>query len=161
MKKILIFLLCIIPTTILFSQTKNETKEWIIEKHNQNKRQVNQQNEIKFEGNNLIYLKYFYGYQYEKIEIKNIDAISIKKVKYPQIDEECYVIVLKGVREEYGSIENGEYQKMGEYGNEKSDITILLDLDFGKDDLPKRMEKALLRLVTLYGGKAKILKEAF
>lgn len=159
--KILLFTMFILICQSLQGQTKNETKNWIIEKHDNYRRLENSKNEIKFEDNNIIYLKYFYGYQYEKISIKNIREIGIKKVRYPEINEECYVLTLKGIGKEYGYFENAEYTKTGTYENEEGEVTILLNIDFGEDDLPKRMEKALIKLITLHGGKPKKLKETF
>lgn len=161
MKKIQIIFICLLTHFISFSQNKRETKDWIVEKCNQYKRGDILKNELTFNEDNLIYVKYMHGYFYEKIKIKNIYALQIKKSTNPEVNGEFYTIKIIAKGKEYGTIEDGEFIKMDDYGNEESETNIFLNLNFREDDLPKRMLKAFVKLIELYGGKATVLKEKF
>ena len=157
MKKILTVIVFLLLNLPLFSQTKAETKDWILEKYNSFKRIENKNDFMLIENDSLIFHKYFFGYQYYKIAFKDIKSIQIRKNKHQEM--EWYQIDLNtNGKIEYGSYENQLYNK----DNQKfKNMTILLSPEFANEDYPKRMEKALLRIISLNGGKATVLKEAF
>ncbi len=157
MKKLFAFLVIIVCNTAIYSQTKTETKDWIIETFNSFKRTENKNDFLKIEKDSLIFHSYFYKYTYSKIAFKDIVSIQIRKRSIDGL--EWYQIDLNTNKKiEVGKYQNETYSK--DYSNGAS-LSILLNTKFGLDDYPKRMEKALLRIITLHGGKAKILKEAF
>ena len=96
-------------------------------------------------------------YTYSKVAFKDITSIQIKKKRLDGI--EWFQLNLKTNNKiKGGKYENGIYT--GDYSN-GTNLTILLDTNFELNDYPKRMEKALLHIITLNGGKAKVTKEAF
>jgi hypothetical protein len=61
-------------------------------------------------------------------------------------------------------VTDGEYKGDSLYPrsiNYNTMMFIYFRNSFGQDDLPKRMEKAILHLIKLYGGNAKLYKEVF
>lgn len=157
MKKILTIIVVLVCNITLYSQTKTETKDWIIETYNSFKRTENQKNFIVIENDSLVFYSYFYAYTYRKVAIKDITSIQIKKRRVEEM--EWYQIDLKTNNKiEVGKYENETYIK--DYSNGTT-LSILLKVEFGLDDYPKRMEKALLKIVSLYGGKAIVIKETF
>ncbi|PHR74170.1 MAG: hypothetical protein COA67_02045 [Lutibacter sp.] len=157
MKRILTILLLLITTNI-FSQTKKETEEWIVEKYNQFERVNSLSNTMDlFFENNFLYYEYLNAFF--KVEIKDIKEIEFKKERFDNEDKEGWISLW--IRFDNGSL---FYKRASENGFSKSTDTtfkIPLSSDLGKDDYQKRLEKALLHLIKLNGGNAKIKKEPF
>lgn len=143
-----------------FGQSKSETESWIIDKYLSYKLDnwAHKNNILKIENGYLVLIK-SYGW-YEKILIKDIAQVKVSYFKVE--DREGYTINVYCKN-------NGKCIQEGENNSDKNTtsknlnnfMTIYVKVSFGQDDLPLRMEKALIYLVKLYGGDAKKYKEAF
>lgn len=158
MKTILLLLLI---SCTGFGQTKSETEEWIISKYLYYKldNPVHKNNILKIENGIFIHIK-SYGY-FEKIQIKNIGQV---KVSYYKVENREGYTISFYCKNKLNCIEEGKYEN-GQFLSEKKKLNYFFSLyvntSFGKEDLPKRMEKAILHLIKLYGGNATIYKETF
>jgi hypothetical protein len=156
MKKILFFLL--ISSNNLSSQTLEETKDWIITKFNYFKLQntAHKDDILKIENGNIVLIKSS-GF-YEKISIKNIKQVSVNY--YNNDGREEYSVYLfcstNSKCSESGNSEDSNSEKIY-----NKFFNFYLDPSFKKDNYPERMEKAILELVRISGGKAQKHKEAF
>ncbi|SCZ01182.1 hypothetical protein [Flavobacterium caeni] len=158
MKNIAIIIFLIF-TNFLFSQSKEETKEWIIEKYNNYERvnQYNQKFDLTFEED---YLIYEYLGSLFKLKIKDIKKIELKKERFDNDDKEgwvsIYIYFQKGKLSTKGLNENV-------FSNAESDTSFKIPLssELINEGYKDRMEKAIIHLVKLYGGNATIKKEAF
>lgn len=163
MKKITLLILLLISTK-LFGQNKAETSEWIIDKFMQYEIESMSNNSIEIIDEMLIYFEYTYdkNFRYHLIPIKNIKTIKIsRKTQYGKVS---YLISLIGKGKHYGNFKEGfysEYPNSDIMDKEERGINLFLNQNFGENQMPTRMEKALLNLVRLYGGSAVIGKEAF
>ncbi len=150
--------LLILITTNIFSQTKNETEVWIVEKYNQFERVNSLSNTMDlFFENDFLYYEYLNAFF--KIKIKDITEIEFKKEKFDNDDKVGWISLW--IRFDKGNL---LYKRAGENEFSKSTDTafkIPLSSDLEKDEYQKRLEKALLHLIKLNGGNAKIKKETF
>lgn len=149
--KSIIFVLLLLNIQ-LHSQSLNETQNWIVQKHN-----------------NYCSKEYIsYGVTYPRkttLEIKdgyliynNITANFIQKVKIKDIKT---IEVIHYITEE-----SDEGYKMQLICFETKDnyfdgLTLFFGKNFETNDMKNRMIKAMIQLVKLYGGNAKVKKEAF
>src|SRR5690554_2196163 len=103
--------------------------------------------------------KEVYGY-WISIDIKYIKEIEIKKDYFDSNDKigwsKIYLYFDKNKAFIKDLDDHEEYQI-----SDSTFIDILLDAKFIDDDMAPRMQKALLHLVKLNGGSAKIKKEPF
>lgn len=166
MKKTII-LTVLLLSVCSFAQTKKETTEWIYDKYDEYKIIKDYSDYSLRIGNNLITYLWHHGTvtDYMRIPIKNIEKIKItKKTSKIKGEEVSYLIILEGKGKESGRVEHGKYVP---WDNPEmtdkmySGVETFLNKDFGKNQLPQRMEKAFINLVRLYGGNPKIYKEAF
>lgn len=163
MSKKLLLIIAICFNVSVFSQSKEETKEWIVDKYNNYERAINKFNSLAFDDDYIVYQwvidERFGAGKVFKIKIKEIKKIEIRSERLNAEDKVGWVkLVLhfdsgKGLSRDLDE-ENFSYSG---YNN----FYILLDSKFLNNDLPARMEKAFLHLVKLYGGKAIVKKEAF
>ena len=179
-KTIYKFFFVLLFFNISIGQTKKETEEWIEGKYGMYKLDIFFEKNKSLEFNNgylYVFDKGGLNYNeitYERIALKDVAEILVentgdrfKEVRY-HVDLICKV--------NKDCIESGRYvsgQFIKEYGagnwhiqgkNNKYFIRLTLNENFKEDDLPKRMEKALLYLIKLNGGTAKKFvypKEAF
>lgn len=137
----LILLMIIFYSTITFSQSKAESKDWIVEKYNEFKRvgEFSNQFDLNFENEFLIIKM---SQSLYKIRIKDIKKIEIKKERWDNSDKEGW----SSIYFYYGKNEEIEITMSSEF----------IDLGY-----KQRMEKAFIHLIKLYGGNATIKKEAF
>lgn len=151
-------ILIILFTSNIFGQTKNETEEWIVEKYNQFERVNSLSNtmDLFFEDD---FLYYEYLNSFFKIKIKDIKEIEFKKERFDNEDKIGWISLW--IRFDKDKL---LHKKSNEDNFSKSNDTafkIPLSSDLELDDYKKRMEKALLHLIKLNGGNAKIKKEPF
>lgn len=153
MKKIIVFCLILI-SNITLSQTKIETKDWIIEKYNEYKRNTTvipkNSFDLYFKDDELIHI---YINREFRIKLKDIKKIQIKKEKFDENDKEGWTAIFIFF----------EKDKLKYEGNLSKDtmFKIAVNTEFLEDGYKERMEKALLHLIGLYGGKATIKNEPF
>lgn len=124
-----------------FSQTKEETKQWIVDKYNDYERSNEYSSICDLDFKDSYIIVKMFG-QIEKFPIKNINIIEIKSKRWDSDDKIGWTSMIL----RYGKDERAE---------------LLLNADFITDGYKARIEKAIIHLVQLYGGKAKIKKEAF
>mgnify|MGYP000055951151 CR=1 FL=1 len=157
MKRIFTILLFLFTITT-FSQTKKETEVWIVEKYNEFERVNSLSNtmDLFFENN---YLYYEYLNAFFKIKIQDIKEIEFKKERFNNEDKEGWISLW--IRFDSGK---SFYKGANESDFGKSTDTafkIPLSSELEKGDYQKRLEKAILHLVKLNGGSAKVKKEPF
>ena len=157
MKRIFTILL-FLSTITTFSQSKKETEDWIVEKYNEFERVNSLSNtmDLFFENN---YLYYEYLNAFFKIKIQDIKEIEFKKERFNNEDKEGWISLW--IRFDSGK---SFYKGANESDFSKSTDTafkIPLSSELEKDDYKKRFEKAVLHLVKLNGGSAKVKKEPF
>jgi len=174
------FLFILLFFNFAIGQTKKETEDWIASKYSIYKLDIffEKNNSLEFD-NGYMYVFTKSGVNYDqitycKIPLKDVAEILVentgdrfKEVRY-HIELICKV---NRNSIEYGRYVNGQYIKEADRGiwyiegkNKKYFVRLTLNENFKKDDLPKRMEKALFHLVKLNGGIAKKYvepKEAF
>lgn len=154
--KIFFLIIFLLSVNFFNSQTKDETQKWIKETYEKHRRPENLKNWVEFVNGELVYSsspRYF-----ERIKISDINKISVKKDllndslgKLSWYSIKLFCKNTDCVKREYV---DGKTDKIEE-------ISIILDLSFEEDGLSKRMEKALLHLIKLYGGNASLKKETF
>ncbi|RZL43976.1 MAG: hypothetical protein EOP00_21950 [Pedobacter sp.] len=156
----------ILAITILLSvsgksQAKAETEDWIITKYLSYKYLSPEQkgNILKIENGYLIQQTSYNWY--DKIALKEIAQIKISSFKVENRQGYSLTLYCKNAKKclEEGKIEYGKFVPQGT--NSNNTFTIYFDISFGEDDLPNRMEKAILHLIKLNGGNAKLHKETF
>lgn len=157
MKRTLTILILLITTNI-FGQTKKETEDWIVETYNQFERVNSLSNTMDlFFENDFLYYEYLNAFF--KIKIKEIKEIEFKKERFNSEDKVGWISL-------WIRFGNGSLLYRGASENEFSKSTdtafkIPLSCELGNEDYQKRLEKALLHLIKLNGGSAKIKKEPF
>ena len=124
-----------------FSQTQKETKQWIVDKYNDYERSNEYSSICDLDFKDSYMVVTMFG-QIEKFPIKGINIIEIKSVRWNSDDKIGWTSMIL----RYGEDERAE---------------LLMNADFITEGYKTRMEKAIIHLVELYGGKAKIKKEAF
>ena len=163
MKKVLLLIILLTYNSI-FSQSKSETENWIIEKYNEYESPVNRTRELIFDDGYIYYLWIFtenYGY-WTQLPIKEIKSIKIHHKKFDANDTEGWDVITlyfeknKSKTKDAKPSENNYYET-----SESTSIDIKLSNNFINDGLKPRMEKALIHLVKSYGGNATIKKEPF
>jgi len=150
-------------TTSTFAQNKTETENWIVEKCKNYAINNYYTRELKIENGFFTYYeKIGDTWFYERILIKEITEVLIKREENSEWGYTIKVFCKRKGCNDSGKYINGIYKNtVIEYSDEKGNVDVYLNKDFGSDDLPKRMEKAIIHLVSLYGGNAKVYKEAF
>ncbi|NYJ26633.1 hypothetical protein [Allomuricauda sp. ARW1Y1] len=161
MRRIVFVLLVILNCGSLNAQSKRETELWISEKYNYYKynNRLHKNNFLRFDSEKIILIK-SYG-SYSGISYQNVESIKISPFKVD--DREGFTISFY-CNSGNKCIEEGEYKNQHLIPEERklnNYFSIYLDKKFEEDDMPKRMEKALLHLIKLNGGEAIIKKEAF
>ena len=153
-----ITILLISISTIVFGQTKKETEEWIVEKYNEFERVNSLSNTMDlFFENDFLYYEYLNAFF--KVRIKDIKEIEFKKERFDNNDNEGWISLW--IRFDSG---NSLYKGANENEFNKSTDTSFkmpLSSDLNKDDYQKRLEKAIIHLIKLNGGSAKVKKEPF
>lgn len=157
------FILTLGYSTLCVGQTKSETENWILEKSEEFAINNMYNRELKIENGYFTYYEKIGDTQfYERILIKNISKIQIKKEESAD-----WGYTIKVFCNGKGCMDSGHYID-GKYKNTTISYTgsvfyvnVYLNKNFENEDLPKRMEKALIHLVKLYGGVAKAYKETF
>lgn len=157
MKKL--FYLFFLISFSLFSQSKQETETWIVNKLDKYKRVENYARDLWIENNKIFY----------KEEYGKVSNLEIKEIKDVRIFEENLKLT-SGEKIIFCSIElwcgKNNCVKVN-YANSKSRenkklVSILLAPEFKEDDLFNRMGKAIKHLIKLNGGKATLnRKETF
>ena len=170
MKKITLILLLLIPT-LLLSQTKKETEDWI--NNNINNYPVNYGDNpievvenIIIDGSSLYFYHHwnrqddnYYSGTWTKINLKDIKSIEYSFDKSPGLNNKWIELHL--------NFNKGKsYQGKSQYPNEFRDnisyqilfdrtaIIMRLNMDFVESGMKKRIEKALLHIIKSYGGNA-------
>lgn len=173
--KIIIYLLLSI-SVYSYSQTKEETEEWINSKINiypvKYTGNINIDEEILIDEGILYYYNAlegdsYYNGSWSKLDFKDIKAIKFSKDR--AIEGGNSWIVLSFFFNENkaytsGDIKQKYYPKsVTTYTKNPKHTRIQMRLDnrFKEDGIEKRMEKALLHLSKLYGGSATLKKEPF
>lgn len=151
-------ILLLLFTITTFSQTKKETEDWIVEKYNEFERVNSLSNtmDLFFENN---YLYYEYLNAFFKIKIQDIKEIEFKKERFNNEDKEGWISLW--IRFDSGKL---FYKRANESDFKKDTDTafkIPLSSELGTNDYQKRLEKAILHLIKLNGGNAKVKKEPF
>ncbi len=161
--KIILLLFLFINTSLSFAQSKLETESWILEKCNDYAINNFYTRELKIEDGYFTYFeKIGENLFYERILIKKISEVQIKKEESSDWGYTIKVYCNGKGCDDSGHYINGNYKNtVIEYSGNKGNLDVYLNKNFGNDDLPKRMEKALIHLVKLYGGNAKVYKETF
>lgn len=164
MKKIII-LFTLLTSVTIFGQSKSETEDWIVEKHNEYKRSINPYMDLWFEDG---YLFYYWTVDDRssaekriaviyKLKVKDIKAV---RTKIKQLDNSSMSIFTIYCNK--GKITSKSLPNESNFVNTGEDfLNISLNQDFKTEGLNIRMEKAFLHLVKLNGGAATIKKEAF
>ena len=159
MKKLAVIFLLLISFKIN-SQSKLETEDWIISKLEYYSFQNPPHTIVKVKIiNGQIIFYNSYGW-FQSIYLKDINQVL---VEHKDSNENVYGVTLF-CKNKNSCVTDGEYD-----GNilsplkEKNNRMMFLFLreEFGQKDLPKRMEKAILHLIKLYGGNPKVYKETF
>jgi hypothetical protein len=158
-KNLKFFILFIVMTNSFFSfsQDKIETEEWIIKIYNEYEREFNSEFDLIFENNFLVYTYFNSNF---RVKVSDITKIEIINERVNKSDNEgwssIYIYFNKGKLQtkekkesKYITSENG------------NNIKILLSSNFITDGYTERIQKALIHLVKLNGGKAVIKKEPF
>lgn len=157
--------ICVSLFYSLSAQSKNETETWITETTRQFPAGPIDNRQLKIIGG---YFTYFENIGdtvfYERVLIKNVKEIQITE-RYDKNWGNYYSIKLfckfKGCNDS-GHFINGTYKNtVIQYLENFGYVGVVLNENFNQRDLPKRMEKALLHLVKLYGGNAIIKRSAF
>ena len=168
MKKVIIIILLIIYSSS-YSQTKEETEKWIIEKYNQYESPVNKFRELIFQNGYIYYLwswnlreNEFGGGYWTQLPIKEIKQIEIIHEKFDVNDHEGWDKIILHFEKNKSKTKDGKNTENNNYEiSEQTTIEIKLSSNFIKDGLKTRMENALLYLIKSYGGKATLKKEPF
>lgn len=163
-----IFQILLISTILLSNnlsaQTKSETEKWITEKYNYYERPTNIKDDLFFDNDYLYYVGVSGDYyaQAIRIKLKDIEGIEIKKRRFDANDDQGWYAIQ--LYYQVGKTEKRDLLKENN-GFLKSDFgtgfQILLSSEFSQDDMPERMTKAFVHLISLNGGKVKVQKEAF
>ncbi len=155
----------------VIGQTKKETEDWIESKYGMYKLDIffEKNKSLEFDnGYMYVFTKGGINYDeitYTRIPLKDVAEILVentgdtfKEVRYHielicRVNKNCI---------ENGRYVSGQFIKERDGGvwyiegkNKKYFVRLTLNENFKKDDLPKRMEKALFHLVKLNGGTAK------
>ncbi|MAP81297.1 MAG: hypothetical protein CL526_09435 [Aequorivita sp.] len=151
----ILFLLC---TASIFSQTKKITEEWIEAKYNEFERVNSLSNtmDLYFEDN---YLYYEYLNAFFKVKIKDIKEIEFKKERFSNKDKEGWISLC--IRMDDGKLFYKEANDTGFTKSTETAFKIPFSAEIKEDDYHKRMEKAIVHLVKLNGGNAKVKREPF
>lgn len=148
----------------LYSQSKEDTQEWILDKYIEYESPKNNSRELLIDDGKLYYLWIFtenYGH-WTEIAIKDIKQIEIHHEKFDAEDREGWDEIT--LYFEKGTSRTKDAKLSDENNYKISDgrsFDIKLSENFIKDGLKPRMEKALLHLIKTYGGNATIKKELF
>lgn len=158
MKRTITILLLLFSSSVIFSQTRKETEEWIVEKYNEFERvnSVSNTMDLFFE-NNFLYYEYLNAFF--KIKIKDIKEIEFRKERFNNDDKDGWISLW--IRFDTGK---SFYKSANENDFSKSTDTafkIPLSSELGKNDNQKRLEKAILHLIKINGGSAIVKKEPF
>lgn len=178
MKKTFLLSILFLSINISFSQTKKETEDWINQNINEfplywANTSLNVIEKIYVENGYLynyylvkdIEKNYYAGY-WTKVALKDIK--SIENYYHRSSDPESNWIELRFTsakgkcfkaerKKEYVGKMNVKYQVVPE----EMTISQRLNLDFENSGMKKRIEKALLHLIKLYGGNAIVKREPF
>jgi hypothetical protein len=174
--KIILFLL--INTTILFSQTKKNTEEWINNNINyypvsygNNPISISERIEIE---DGILYFYYhwkkdvdnYFSGSWSKINLKNIKSIEYSYDKSPDIDNKWINLTLnfqKGKCYERDALYPNDSKNQNGYQiqPERTIIKMRLNLDYVDSGMKLRIEKAFAYLIKQYGGNTIIKKEPF
>ncbi len=156
MKYIILFFI-ILKSSFLFSQSKVDSEEWIVNKYNEYERATNSEFDLNFEDG---YLDYTYLNTIFRVKVKDITKIEIRQERFNSSDKEGWTSMFVYFKK--GKLET---KKIGDSNFEQdyndSFFKILFNSDFLKDGNKNRMQKAITHLVKLYGGNATVKKEAF
>jgi len=140
-----------------FSQDKIETEEWIIKIYNEYEREFNSEFDLIFENNFLVYT---YFYSNFRVKVSDITKIEIINERVNKSDNEGWTSIF--IYFNKGKLQTKEKQESKYITSENdNNFKIVLSSNFIKDGYTDRMQKALVHLVKLNGGKAVIKKEPF
>ncbi|MGG7034924.1 MAG: hypothetical protein ACI7YS_06980 [Flavobacterium sp.] len=158
MKKTLI-ILAIFSCSLLFSQTKSETEEWITETYHKFNT-INPNYDLYFE-NNYLYYRYI-GVNFRemvmRVKVKDISKIEIRQEGRKGVKDYANVyIYFKKEKYQLKFDEDDSFTTHNVY----TKFAISITPDLIKDGYKKRMEKAFIHLVKLNGGNASVKQEAF
>jgi hypothetical protein len=148
----------------VFSQSKEETEKWIVEKYNEYESPVNSTRELIFDDGFIYYLWIFadnYGY-WTQLPIKDIKQIKIHHKKFDANDQEGWDVITLFFDKNKSKTKDAKPSDENYYEiSESTSFEIKLTNKFISDGLKPRMEKALLHLIKSYGGNTTIKKEPF
>lgn len=163
MKNTAIIIIMFLLSLQIMAQSKQETENWIVQKYNNYERKINNDNILKFDNGYLYYVSMLdknFGTVF-KIKVKDIKQIQIIAEKFDSEDDEGWTnIQILFDTKDLQTKDIRDYETNYEPGI-GTGFKILVNSEFYKTDLPKRMEKALLHLIKDYGGSASIKKEPF
>lgn len=151
-------ILLLVITANIFSQTKKETEDWIVEKYNEFERvnSLSHKMDLFFEND---FLNYEYLNAFFKIKVKDIKVIEFKKERVNNEDKEGWIALW--IHFDSGSLFHKRANENKFQLATDTAFKIALSTDLGKEDYQKRLEKALLHLIKLNGGNAISKKEPF
>lgn len=151
----LLFLLLVLIQSSLYSQSKEETQNWILKELSNHRL-----------SGNIIYSNYFImeGYIIEehfwnvtgKFTIRRSSKIPLKNIYQIQLDKSQvgYIFILKCKSD---CVANKEFDKNEKAENEYLSQVFEIQIDQGDSTLLNRIPKALLHLIKLHGGNAKLV----
>tara|TARA_R110001583_G_C5607231_1_gene404997 strand:+ start:66 stop:602 length:537 start_codon:yes stop_codon:yes gene_type:complete len=178
MKKLNIFLLSILISLSGFSQSKEETENWINQNINDfpvsyGDNSINVKEDIYLENGYVYFYHHwesnddsYYSGSWDKVSLKDIKSIEYSYDKSPNLDNrwieihfnfdkgKCYTAELKNG---FQTKENVSYSLKPE----RTAIIKRSNMDFVNSGIKNRMEKALIHIIKQYGGNAVIKKEPF
>ena len=155
MRKLFLLLLVLIQSFSLYSQSKEETQNWILKELSNHRL-----------SGNIIYSNYFImeGYIIEehywnvtgKFTFRRSSKIPLKNIYQIQLDKSQvgYIFNLKCKSD---CVANKEFDNDGKIENEYLSQVFEIQIDQGDSTLLNRIPKALLHLIKLHGGNAKLV----
>ena len=177
MKKIILSLFILLTSASSICQSKTETEKWINENINDfpvsyGDNPIEVVENIFVENGNLYFYHHwknekdnYYSGTWSKLALKDIKSIEYTYDKSSNLNYKWIELhfnfnkgkSLEGKTNEFQGKDNVEYKIQ----LQKTIIPQRLNLDFENSGMKKRIEKALLHLIKLYGGNAIVKKEPF
>lgn len=177
MKKLNILILLLLISFSSLSQSKKETEDWVNQNINDfpvsyGNNPIHVQENIFLESGYVYFYHHwkrddgYYSGSWDKVSLKDIKSIEYSYDKSPELNNhwieihlnfnagKCYSAKLKNG---FQTKEDVSYLLQ----NERTAIIKRSDIEFVKNGMQKRIEKALLHIIKLYGGNATVKKEPF
>ncbi len=155
MKKNFYIILLITITCVSFSQTKEDTKNWILKELSNHQLKGNIGYSNYFINDGSITEEYFWNTtgkftlgHYAKISLKNVYQIEIDK------SQVGYIFNLKCKND---CVSNRWYDNDEKIKEQNSTQTFSIQIDQNDSTLLSRIPKAIAHLIKLHGGNAKII----